>query len=953
MRGKLGVLLAGSLAASVALADNTADEADIAFRLGNEDYSKRDYDGALSHYFLSYRLVANQNVLFNIARCFEALDRFDEAYRYYNDLSSMSLEGEDRREVSQALARIRPKVALLKVVTEPPGADVFVDREDLGSRGRSPQALALPPGRHKVVVRLSGHHSAEAFAVLSKGRETVQRFALPLVVGKVDFTGAPEGAAIREGAEGPVLGKVPASLSFPPGKRLFHVGAEGFLPSQHLVEVKAEGTVELPVKLEARPPASGKVIVTANRESALVKVDGREAGFTPTVLLLPVGEHTLEVSMKELRPVSRQLVVEADSEQKIYAELRYAPPEVQAASKSVSSADEAPASITVISSEELRAFGFHTLAEALSSVRGLFVTDDRVYTRLGIRGFSPPGDYNTRVLILWDGHSMNDIWAGQGYAGRDLSADLDEVERIEVVRGPGSALYGTGAFFAVINVVPRQHLFGKNGEARAGAGALSSFRGHLAGGPSGERMGALFSAGAYRAAGAENTDLLGLGRAYGLDQERAYSGTARAKLGGLTLFAQVNHREKEIPTAPFGTVLGASGTSVQDQRGFAEARYEAFLGSHALTLRGYYDASRYVGGWVYPGESEEDPPVRHTDSGQADWVGSEARLRLRLSPSNHLTAGVESQLHLRVDQQVFGGADAGPLETRRRTLVSAYLLDEWRLHPRLLISAGLRLDKVLDLAELPITPRLGVVARPYERGLTKLVAGTAFRAPNVYELYYGDNNVTQRPALRLSPETIATFELEHAHELSDELTVAVAGYHNRIQGLVVLLPDPSGELSCGATENTEVCQVNQNASGVIGVYGAEAEVRWQAGRFAMMDASYSFVRIVADETGSFPAPAHLFGARLLMPIGESGMRVAVQANYQSRQVPLGEDPWESSTEALILSLALSGDAGPLRYHASVRNLLDARWAIPTVEEGEQRLIPQYGRAFSLELSARF
>jgi tetratricopeptide (TPR) repeat protein len=76
------VLLCLLLATVSAQADNTADEADVAFTLGNDAYSRREYDRALAAYFLSYRLVPNRNVLFNIARCYEAQSRFDEAYRY-------------------------------------------------------------------------------------------------------------------------------------------------------------------------------------------------------------------------------------------------------------------------------------------------------------------------------------------------------------------------------------------------------------------------------------------------------------------------------------------------------------------------------------------------------------------------------------------------------------------------------------------------------------------------------------------------------------------------------------------------------------------------------------------------------------------------------------------------------------------------------------------------------
>src|SRR5581483_4788538 len=120
-------LAAALLTAVSAYADNSADEADVAFQLGNEAYLKRDYERALAEYFLSNRLVPNRNVLFNIARVYEAMKRFDEAYRYYNDLSGASLTGADADAVKAALVRLGPQVALLTVTTEPAGAEVFVD----------------------------------------------------------------------------------------------------------------------------------------------------------------------------------------------------------------------------------------------------------------------------------------------------------------------------------------------------------------------------------------------------------------------------------------------------------------------------------------------------------------------------------------------------------------------------------------------------------------------------------------------------------------------------------------------------------------------------------------------------------------------------------------------------------------------------------------------------------
>jgi outer membrane receptor for ferrienterochelin and colicin len=951
------VFAAAALVAPIAAsADNTADEAEVAFQRGNERYARRDYQDALAEYFLSYRLVPNRNVLFNIARCYEALDRFNEAYRYYNDLRAADFPPEDRRQISQALARIRPKVALIHISTEPSGADVFVDREDLGSRGQSPQTLALDPGRHLIRVKREGYRPAEISVTLLRGQEMEQAFRLEQIVGTVELTGKPSGAWARQSPDGEILATVPGRLQLAPGKHVLYIGHPGFGTAQVLVDVRAESATPVEVSLVPQPQAMGKVIVTANRDKALVRVDGKEAGFTPTVLELSEGEHELEVSGPDLRSWSGQLKVDGDREQTVAAELQYMGPAVKAASKTLSSLDEAPGSITIITADEIRAFGYTTLAEALAAVRGFFTADDRVYTRLGVRGFLVPGDTNTRVLILWDGHPMNEVWSGEVYPGRELNVDLEEVERIEVVRGPGSALYGTGAFFGVINLVPRDSLGKPSVEALGAVGALGSWRGHVTGSIQGANVSALVSAAMYSARGARTTDLGAAGLALGADDEKATNASARARFGSWSVVAYFNQRQKSIPTTEFGTVLNHSGTGVSDSRSFAEVRYERELSpTSSLSLRAYYDASRYRGTWVYADQDQTiaaDPNsvLVQTETGSADWIGAETRYRFSLFENNQLTMGAETQGRVRVEQAIVGGPPGQALESNRRILLAPYLLDEWRIHPKILLSVGLRIDKYLDVDVVPISPRLALSFWPYQRGLTKIVAGQAFRAPNVYELYYGDN--TQRAALRLNPETITTVELEHSHNISQEVRLTVAAYYNRIQQLVMLASETSSVPGCGAPREPKPCVVFQNAQDALRALGAEAGLRWQAGRYALLDVSYGYVTLM----GTFPSiqaqtPNHLAAARLLLPIAQNVVRLSTQATYQSaRKSP---NLPTATGEALLLGFGLSGEYEHVRYYAGVSNLLDVTYALPVGSSLGISTVPQYGRSFLIQLSGGF
>lgn len=120
----------------------------------------------------------------------------------------------------------------------------------------------------------------------------------------------------------------------------------------------------------------------------------------------------------------------------------------------------APASITIITAEEINRYGYRTLADILRDVPGFYITYDRNYDYVGVRGFDRPGDYNSRILLLVDGHRINDNVDDQAFIGTDFPVDVNLIDRVEVIRGPNSSLYVASALLGIINIVTRHDLEG-------------------------------------------------------------------------------------------------------------------------------------------------------------------------------------------------------------------------------------------------------------------------------------------------------------------------------------------------------------------------------------------------------------------------------------------------------------------------------------------------------------
>lgn len=914
-----------------------AEEADLHFQRAVDHYRKGEFERALEYLLRSNRLVPNRNVAFNIARCYEQLGRYDEAFRHYHDVFEAESEPEGKANAKAALERIRPRVALLAVKTDPPGAGIFIDRRDLGSRGQSPQTLALPAGEHTVIVTLDGYAPAQVERVaLKKGAEETVELKLERILGKVAVGGEPAGATVRVDG-GDTLGALPGEFDLPPGQHVLVVEAAGRESSRVPVQIEARQTARVEVALRL---ITGQIVVDGDEAGALIEVDGLARGFTPAVVQeVPVGPHRVSVRLPGYAPFVVEVEVEPRGEARVFATLEPLN-EVVGASRRVESLDEAPASVTLITGQEIRAFGYETLYDALQGTRGVFASHDRSYAALGVRGFARAGDYGNRLLVSLDGHTVNDDLLGSSYLERDFATDLGDVGRIEFVRGPGSALYGTNAFFGVINVVTRDAESMAGPHVEVAHGGAREIRGRAGAGTTfGDDGGVWLSTGVVRGQG-ETVTLRGVGESG--DQDRVIAeaddiegGGAMGKLwwGALTLQGAFVSRDKRIPTGAYETVPGDPAARNQDQRGFLELRYEPRLTeSMQLLTRAYLDTYDFEGGYPY-GDDETGTLV---DNWEGAWAGAEARLVGEFGDTLRVTVGGEGRASLMAEltSRDIGGQYLD--ESQEVQVYSGFGVIDWRPFDAVSLAVGGRVD---DFSTFGTTfnPRATLIVRPSSHDVVKLIAGRAFRAPSPYELRYNDGGLTQIAADGLDPETVLTTEMEYVRTLPESFRLIVGIYYNRVSNLVELL----------AVGDDELLQY-RNVDELVSAAGAEVELRreWRRGWFFAANYSHQRARIgdLIDGVALTNSPEHLAALKVAAPLGRSGVTVANRLRYESPR--LNRDGSETDP-AFSWDVTLSGElpSAHLTYAIGVRNLLDWQHGHSAGEDIESVEVPQLGRLF--------
>lgn len=610
---------------------------------------------------------------------------------------------------------------------------------------------------------------------------------------------------------------------------------------------------------------------------------------------------------------------------------------------------DAPAQVTVITAEEIRAFGYRTLAEIVRSVPECFEGGDRMYSLLGVRGFARAGDFNTRVLVLLDGHPLNEHWNSTAPVSTDFPLDLAQLERVEVITGPVSALYGSNAFFGVVNVVTRKPVKGEAGVSyragSAGDNRLAAFAGAgSAEGAEGEPWHLIVQAVGSSTEGDSLTHA-GLGTERRTDWQKNGGAYLRAERGRFTFFATSFSRRRGSVAGAFGSNFGDDRSFVQDTYAIGEVRAEILRGDAIkVRVRGYGDF------YDFRDEYRYDPdPVFH-DFGRAVWTGGEVVGEWRAGPSE-LVVTIENSYNV-VRQDSYEKADDGtidpdpdeppnnvPEDERSFNLARLTAQETVRLlEGKLTLFGGLYAENH-EIYGTGVAPRAGVVVKPWDGSTVKALYGRGFRSPSVFEAFFDDDD-TQVANDELHAEIADGFEGAIRQKLGRFVEVSANAFYARYRDLIVL-----GEVDVDPGVPEDLRLQYQNGDEISSSGGTVAfQIRRNRTTLRFDGTGFAFSEKVPG------SPEWVAHAVLVAPIVVASGNAHLAARVTGVGARVANEPGKRLSPYAVADVAIRINRvyRSLGISAGVTNLADARYDEPAGDEYPVASLRQPGRRLFLE-----
>jgi outer membrane receptor for ferrienterochelin and colicins len=557
------------------------------------------------------------------------------------------------------------------------------------------------------------------------------------------------------------------------------------------------------------------------------------------------------------------------------------------------SAQEAPASIQVVTAADIRARGYRTLKAIMNDVPGFNDVADTNEEVVAVRGVFT--STTNKILTLVNGHRMNDLMLGR--YNTDQFLGVESVERIEFIRGPASALYGSGALVGIVNIITKKGADLSGAQLKAQGG----LHGQEASATWGRQLVGydVFFNFTYLDARGQTVDQPAeLDRAP-MGQETApgqvYLGRYRQNMSGLftlrsdssKLALRAAHFRRETPRGSNGSFYDYDMEPLKpaytENDFFVDYQYQWNLGKNRITLNpsvhffSYYEQSFITWGVNRIGGNG----TRSGTMGEYNNYQLKLTYERQVVDSLNVIAGLDGLLarFYRSDAISTSGADVllrpqGYTEPGNWLLGGAFAQAVYTPVKQVDLTLGARFDTFENEAEPRLTPRLGLVVKPIDDLAIKLLYGQSYLAPMWAHTRANDGNFFVDPNLKLRPETFTGYDLVLTYG-NKKASFTADFFYNEVKGLINGVnwnpADHPGETPPCAN-GTNCIQYRNSADSLY--LGAEVAAEGQLTSWLRVNGSYAYIRpetdtrmtstnlLVGDQIMHIPQHTLRYGLRL-------------------------------------------------------------------------------------------
>jgi outer membrane receptor for ferrienterochelin and colicins len=659
-------------------------------------------------------------------------------------------------------------------------------------------------------------------------------------------------------------------------------------------------------------------------------------------------------------------------------------PMVAIATRLETPVSKAPSIVTVITAEEIKNSGYRTFVEVLRTVPGFeIIKGGNVGTTLpNARGLHFAG----QIRLMLDGHLVNNPFRGEAFANFD-NFPVENIKRIEIIRGPGSAVYGENAFSAVINIVTFDAKDINGCKVSSGYGSFDTYEENVV---FGESYGKVDISGMthYRQTtgfdGIVESDLQTItdeslaplfppaSEAPGLVQDWEQEYDLNLKMVYKDFYVEGFYMNKN--RGPFIGIQSALNdeSDVENNYVFVAAGYKKTLNEKfSLKPKVYYDQfdinllfEALPEGAAIPNESgvlKPHPDGFISNNGVIEKaVGTEIPFDYEVFDGNVITMGLEYRLINQTSVRNSSNFDPVTLDTLEgmqdfsdtypfikevtRRIESVYLQDTWDITNTINLTLGIRYDHYSDFGGA-LSPRAGLTWAFMKNASLKLLYGEAFRAPSFQEMY-----TTNQPAVQgnpdLDPETIRTYEAGLSYQFNEYVTSSINYFYNDVKDLI-------GLRVIDIERNTRRFENEKSAY----VQGIEMETKVNIMKDNYIFMNYTFqnpedddgndLPFVAQHTGNFGVNVHYWKyINTNLSTFVSGRR--------SRDKTDERETRDDLPAYALLNLSIIGKEffKTMEVQGTVFNLLDKDYSDPGAVSIPEDL-PRPGRTFFVGLSYQF